>query len=161
MVDCGNWRMDVISLTVSSLRSRASRSLLLVASARAVICPNNAGALTTSIRSSGLKVIAPSARSQGFLHGFAPQAAQPRYFTRSAPVSRQLQMNFEKSLRRLDEIMAALETEQVGLDASLKLFEEGIQLLREASAELDKADTKVQLLIERSEGGFELRETDL
>ena len=70
-------------------------------------------------------------------------------------------MNFEKSLRRLDEIMAALETEQVGLNASLKLFEEGIQLLREASAELDKADTKVQLLIERSEGGFELRETDL
>ena len=70
-------------------------------------------------------------------------------------------MNFEKSLRRLDEIMAALETEHVGLDASLKLFEEGIQLLREASAELDKADTKVQLLIERSEGGFELRETDL
>ena len=57
--------------------------------------------------------------------------------------------------------MAALETEQVGLDASLKLFEEGIQLLREASAELDKADTKVHLLIERSEGGFELRETDL
>jgi exodeoxyribonuclease VII small subunit len=70
-------------------------------------------------------------------------------------------MNFEKSLQRLDEIMAALETEQVGLDASLKLFEEGIELLRKASAELDKADTKVQVLIERSEGGFELRETDL
>ena len=34
-------------------------------------------------------------------------------------------MNFEKSLKRLDEIMAALEGEQVGLDASLKLFEEG------------------------------------
>src|SRR5204863_334266 len=87
--------------------------------------------------------------------------AAPIFHTRSAPVSRELQMNFEKSLRRLDEIMAALETEQVGLNASLKLFEEGIQLLREASAELDKADTKVQLLIERSEGGFELRETDL
>jgi exodeoxyribonuclease VII small subunit len=70
-------------------------------------------------------------------------------------------MNFEKSLHRLDEIMAALETEQVGLDASLKLFEEGIELLREASAELDKADTKVQVLVERSEGGFQLRETDL
>ena len=70
-------------------------------------------------------------------------------------------MNFEKSLRRLDEIMAALETEQVGLDASLKLFEEGIELLRSASAELDKAETRVQLLVERSEGGFELREMDL
>ena len=70
-------------------------------------------------------------------------------------------MSFEKSLRRLDEIMAALEGEQVGLDASLKLFEEGIELLRSASAELDKAETRVQLLLERSEGGFELREMDL
>ena len=70
-------------------------------------------------------------------------------------------MNFEQSLRRLDEIMAALEGEQVGLDASLKLFEEGIELLRAASAELDKAETRVQILVERSEGGFELRETDL
>jgi len=70
-------------------------------------------------------------------------------------------MNFEKSLHRLDEIMAALEGEQVGLDASLKLFEEGIELLRSASAELDKAETRVQMLIERSEGGFELREMDV
>ncbi len=70
-------------------------------------------------------------------------------------------MNFEKSLRRLDEIMAALESEQVGLDASLKLFEEGIELLRSASAELDRAETKVQILLEKSGGGFELREMDL
>jgi exodeoxyribonuclease VII small subunit len=70
-------------------------------------------------------------------------------------------MTFEKSLRRLDEIMAALEGEQVGLDASLKLFEEGIELLRSASAELDKAETKVHMLLEKSEGGFELREMDL
>jgi exodeoxyribonuclease VII small subunit len=70
-------------------------------------------------------------------------------------------MTFEKSIRRLDEIMAALEGEQVGLDASLKLFEEGIQLLRAASTELDKAETKVQMLIEKSDGGFELREMDL
>ena len=70
-------------------------------------------------------------------------------------------MNYEKSLRRLDEIMASLENEQIGLDQSLKLFEEGIELLRSASAELDKAETKVQTLIEKSVGGFELRETDL
>ena len=70
-------------------------------------------------------------------------------------------MNYEKSLRRLDEIMAELESEQVGFDASLKLFEEGIELLRAASAELDRAETRVQLLLEKSEGGFELREMDL
>jgi exodeoxyribonuclease VII small subunit len=70
-------------------------------------------------------------------------------------------MSFEKNLRRLDEIMAALEGEQVGLDASLKLFEEGIELLRAASSELEKAETKVQTLVEKSDGGFVLREMDL
>jgi exodeoxyribonuclease VII small subunit len=70
-------------------------------------------------------------------------------------------MTFEANLRRLDEILAALEGQQVGLDASLKLFEEGIELLRSASAELGQAETKVQLLLEKSGGGFELREMDL
>jgi exodeoxyribonuclease VII small subunit len=70
-------------------------------------------------------------------------------------------MTFEKNLRRLDEIMAALEGEQIGLDSSLKLFEEGIELLRAASAELERAETKVQMLLEKSDGSFELREMDL
>ena len=70
-------------------------------------------------------------------------------------------MTYEQTLGRLDEIMASLENEQIGLDASLKLFEEGIELLRSAAAELDKAETRVQLLIEKSGGGFELRELDL
>src|SRR5687768_4283611 len=70
-------------------------------------------------------------------------------------------MTFEKSLHRLDEIMAALEKPQVGLDESLKLFEEGIELLRSASTELASAETKVQMLIEKSNGRFELREMDL
>ena len=70
-------------------------------------------------------------------------------------------MTFETSLRRLEEILAALEGQQVGLDASLKLFEEGVELLRAASAELGKAETKVQILLEKADGGFELREMDL
>jgi exodeoxyribonuclease VII small subunit len=70
-------------------------------------------------------------------------------------------MTFEASLQRLDEILAALEGQQVGLDASLELFEEGVELLRSASAELGRAETKVQMLLEKSDGGFELREMDL
>ena len=70
-------------------------------------------------------------------------------------------LTFEASLRRLNEILAALEEQQVGLDASLKLFEEGVDLLRSASAELGRAETKVQMLLEKSDGGFELREMDL
>ena len=98
----------------------------------------------------GHRVCAPGLTSLIFLD--ATHTAVP------TPDSR---MNFEKSLNRLNEITAALEAEQVGLDASLKLFEEGVELLRVASAELDKAETKVQMLIEKSDGGFDLREMDL
>jgi exodeoxyribonuclease VII small subunit len=70
-------------------------------------------------------------------------------------------MPFEASLKRLEEIVAALEGEQAGLDASLKLFEEGVELLRSASNELNVAESKVKLLVERADGAFELRETDL
>ncbi|HJP59189.1 MAG TPA: exodeoxyribonuclease VII small subunit [Gemmatimonadaceae bacterium] len=70
-------------------------------------------------------------------------------------------MNYEKSLNRLDEIMRSLENDQIGLDESLKLFEEGIEVLRSATAELDRAETRVQMLIEKTGGGFELREMDL
>jgi exodeoxyribonuclease VII small subunit len=70
-------------------------------------------------------------------------------------------MPFEASLKRLEEIVAALEGEQAGLDASLKLFEEGVELLRSASNELNVAESRVKLLVERADGAFELRETDL
>jgi exodeoxyribonuclease VII small subunit len=70
-------------------------------------------------------------------------------------------MTFEKNLKRLEEILAALEQDQAGLDASLKLFEEGIEILRSASTELGNAETKVQMLLEKADGGFELREMDL
>ena len=76
------------------------------------------------------------------------------------PFTHSISMNFEASLRRLEEILTALEDQQVGLDASLKLFEEGVDLLRTASTELEHAETKVQMLLEKS-GGFELREMDL
>lgn len=70
-------------------------------------------------------------------------------------------MTFETNLKRLEQILAALEEDRGGLDASLKLFEEGIEILRSASSELGKAETKVQMLLEKSDGGFELREMDL
>ncbi|HEX2692573.1 MAG TPA: exodeoxyribonuclease VII small subunit [Gemmatimonadaceae bacterium] len=70
-------------------------------------------------------------------------------------------MSFEENLKRLEQILAALEQDQAGLDASLKLFEEGIEILRSASSELGRAETKVQMLLEKSGGGFQLREMDL
>jgi exodeoxyribonuclease VII small subunit len=65
-------------------------------------------------------------------------------------------MSFESSLARLEAIVAELESDEVALDRALALFEEGVERLREASAELTRAEQSVKLLAERADGVFEL-----
>ena len=54
--------------------------------------------------------------------------------------------NFEKQLSRLEEIVAKLEEEQPDLDASVKLFEEGVTLSKELSQKLETVKFKVEEL---------------
>lgn len=68
-------------------------------------------------------------------------------------------MSFEKRLRRLEEIVGELESEQIELERALALFEEGVACLRAATDELGKVETRVQRLVERADGTFEV--TDL
>jgi exodeoxyribonuclease VII small subunit len=67
-------------------------------------------------------------------------------------------MSFEKNLARLEQIVAQLENERIDLSASLKLFEEGVELLRLASDELNESEEKVKELVERADGVLELRD---
>ena len=66
-------------------------------------------------------------------------------------------MTFEQTLSRLEQIAAALDRDDLPLEEALKLFEEGIARLREASAALADADGKVRTLIEQAEGVFEAK----
>lgn len=68
-------------------------------------------------------------------------------------------MNFEAALRRLEEIVAELEGDQLELAHALALFQEGVECMKIAAGELAHAETQVQRLVERSDGSFEL--TDL
>ena len=54
--------------------------------------------------------------------------------------------NFENKLARLEEIVAKLEEEQTDLDASVKLFEEGIALSKEMTEKLQEVKFKVTAL---------------
>jgi exodeoxyribonuclease VII small subunit len=67
-------------------------------------------------------------------------------------------MTFEKNLSRLEEIVHKLESDRLDLNASLALFEEGIELLRQAGEELNETEAKVKELIERADGVLELRD---
>jgi exodeoxyribonuclease VII small subunit len=65
-------------------------------------------------------------------------------------------MTFEENVARLEQIVAELESDDVELEAALKLFEEGVERLRAANAELSRAEVTVKLLVENADGGFDL-----
>jgi exodeoxyribonuclease VII small subunit len=54
--------------------------------------------------------------------------------------------NFEESLKRLEEITEKMESNDISLDESLKLFEEGIKLSRYCEARLTEAEQKIEIL---------------
>ena len=68
-------------------------------------------------------------------------------------------MSFEKRLHRLEQIVSELESEQIDLEKALALFEEGVTCLRAATEELGKVEARVQRLVERADGTFDV--TDL
>lgn len=69
-------------------------------------------------------------------------------------------MTYEKSITRLGEIVDELDSGDLELAKALKLFEEGIACLREASKELSHAEARVKVLVEKSDGVFELPDHD-
>jgi exodeoxyribonuclease VII small subunit len=56
-------------------------------------------------------------------------------------------MDFEKKLTRLEDIVEKMESGDLALEESLKLFEEGIRLSRECNVQLTDAEQKVKILL--------------
>ena len=52
-------------------------------------------------------------------------------------------MNYNDSMKRIEEIVTALEAGGISLDETLKMFEEGAKLLKECQQELEQAETKI------------------
>lgn len=55
-------------------------------------------------------------------------------------------IKFEQALRRLEQIVAAIEQGQIGLEDSIKQFEEGMALIRQCREVLADAELKVRQL---------------
>ena len=54
--------------------------------------------------------------------------------------------NFEKKLTRLEEITELLENNEVDLEKSIELFEEGVALSKQCLTILEKAELKIKVL---------------
>jgi len=63
--------------------------------------------------------------------------------------------SFEKDLKKLEQIVAALEEGGLSLDESLKRFEEGVKLSQRCEKALTEAEKKIEVLVKNAEGKLE------
>lgn len=59
---------------------------------------------------------------------------------------------FEESMQRLEQIVRAMERGDVALEESLKLFQEGTELIRSCNKLLDEAQLQVKKIMTAPDG---------
>ena len=59
---------------------------------------------------------------------------------------------FEESMARLEQIVRAMERGDVALEESLKLFQEGTELVRSCAGLLDEAQLQIQKVLAGADG---------
>lgn len=57
-------------------------------------------------------------------------------------------IDFKKNIERLDEIVNLISDKALSLEESLKLYEEGQQIIKLLSEELKKAEEKVENIVD-------------
>jgi len=75
-------------------------------------------------------------------------------------MSKKNNKSFEESLTRLEEIANLLESDGIGLEDALKLYEEGISLSQECLTSLKNAELKITELKKKAEE-ISIEEKDL
>jgi len=68
--------------------------------------------------------------------------------------------SFARQLERLEEIVRRLEGQELDLDDALKLFEEGLERLREARDRLTAAEAKVKQVLTDQAGNLKVEDFD-
>ena len=62
----------------------------------------------------------------------------------------QSEFNFEEALEELERLVSSMEEGELSLEDSMTAFEKGIKLTRECQTALQKAEHKVQILLNES-----------
>jgi exodeoxyribonuclease VII small subunit len=69
--------------------------------------------------------------------------------------------NFEEQLTALESVVERLERGELSLEDSVRLFEEGIKLSDACKKELEAAEGKIQMLVQKGSGGMRAVDLDL
>src|SRR5436853_5136804 len=70
----------------------------------------------------------------------------------SQPMAVRRSNDFEKAFQQLEKIVQRLESEELPLDESLQLFEEGIRLSRFCNQKLEEVEKKIELILSDAKG---------
>lgn len=65
-------------------------------------------------------------------------------------------MDFEKNLKRMEEIAEALRNSNTSLEESIKLFEEGMDLSKNLEKGLEEAKRKIEIVKKKNETEIEI-----
>ncbi len=68
---------------------------------------------------------------------------------------------FEKAFQQLEKIVQRLESEELPLDESLQLFEDGIRLSRFCHQRLEAVEKKIELILADAKGEPRTKEFDV
>lgn len=66
------------------------------------------------------------------------------------------QLDFEKSFKRLEEILEKMNGGKASLDESMSLYEEADGLIGSMTTKLNEAEAKVEMLIKKRNGELEI-----
>lgn len=69
-------------------------------------------------------------------------------------------LTFEESMARLEQIVRALEQGNAPLEESLKLFQEGTNLVRSCGKLLDEAELQIQKVLTAADGSPVMEDFD-
>ena len=68
---------------------------------------------------------------------------------------------FEEKLTQLESVVEKLERGELSLEESVRLFEEGVKLSEACKGELEKAEGRVQVLVEGRKGAMRAAEMEV
>jgi len=72
--------------------------------------------------------------------------------------SNEKEINFEESLKLLENIVSKMENGSVPLDKALSMYEEGMEIANICTKALDKAEVKLKKIRKKMDGSFEIEE---
>jgi exodeoxyribonuclease VII small subunit len=68
---------------------------------------------------------------------------------------------FEEQLTQLETVVERLERGDLTLDESVRLFEEGMKLSHACKEQLEKAEGRIQVLVETRRGNMQVAELEV